>query len=173
MRSRLIVPAVVLAWLLSACSPTFNWRDVPIGSTALTALFPCKPETVTRTLTLADTELKMTMRNCDAGGLTFAVAHARLLTQAQAPIVLARWRETTLSGLRADPASVSRDTPQGLPVLPLLLTLRAARGPDTDPPLALQGVWFAQGADVFAAFVMGPALSDGVPESFFPGLRLR
>lgn len=173
MRSRSIVFVATLAWLLTACAPTFNWRDVPIGDTAVTALFPCKPESVIRTFALADTDQQMAMRSCDANGLTFAVAHAHLADPAQAPAVLTRWRETTLAGLRADPATVSREPPQGLPVLPQLLALRAARGPENAPPLALQGLWFAHGADVFAAFVMGPTLPPGVRESFFPGLRLR
>jgi hypothetical protein len=173
MRFRPIVAAATLAWLLTACAPTFNWRDVSIDNTAVTALFPCKPETVIRTLPLAGTDQKMTMRSCDASGLTFALAHAHLPDPLQAPTVLTRWRETTLEGLRADPASVSRDTPQGLPALPLLSALRASRGPDSASPLALQGLWFAHGGDVFAAFVMGPTLPPGVRESFFSGLRLR
>lgn len=158
---------------LSACAPTFNWRELPIGSTALLALFPCKPETVTRQVPLAQASRDVAMRSCDAGGVTFAVAHAALAEPGQAPSVLSDWRAATLAGLRADAATVSSDPPKGLPALPQLLVLRAAGAAGDAEPRSLLGVWFAAGRDVFAAFVMAPAIPPEAAEPFFAGLRLR
>lgn len=158
---------------LAACAPTFNWREVPIGSTALAALFPCKPETVTRHVPMAQTDRDVAMRSCDTDGVTFAVAHATLSDPAQAPAVLADWRASTLAGLRADPASVSSEPPKGLPALPQVLVLRVGRAVGDPQSLRLLGVWFATGRDVFAAFVMAPAIPSDVAEPFFAGLRLQ
>lgn len=158
---------------LSACAPTFNWREQPIENTAMTALFPCKPETITRTLPLAQMQREMAMRSCNAGGVTFAVAHAKLSDPAQAPFVLTDWRTTTLAGLRADPATVSSEPPKGLAALPQLQVLRAAGASSDGQAPRLHGVWFASGNDVFAAFVMAPKIPDEISETFFAGLRLQ
>ncbi|MCW5645606.1 MAG: hypothetical protein KIT63_26175 [Rhodoferax sp.] len=168
-----ILTALLVLGAMSACAPTFNWRELPIGSTALQALFPCKPETVTRPVPLAQVERDVAMRSCDTGGVTFAVAHAALSQPGQAPAVLSDWRASTLSGLRADAATVSSDPPGGLPALPQLLVLRVAGAPGDAQARSLLGVWFATGRDVFAAFVMGPAIPPEAAETFFSGLRLR
>jgi len=174
MRGRLVpVLSVCLFGAVAACAPTFNWRELPIGSTALTALFPCKPERVSRTLSLAQSQRTMVMRSCVTGGVTFAIAHADLPDPAQATAVLADWRASTLAGLRADPASVRSEPPSGLPVLPQMQVLRAARAGGEMPPLFLTGVWFAKGRDVFAAFVMAPVIPAEAADPFFAGLRLR
>ncbi len=164
---------VGLAGFLTACAPTFNWRSQAIGATGLSAMFPCKPEAVTRNVPIAGAEHAVALRSCDAGGVTFALAHARLGDPAQAPTVLAAWRASTLAGLQAAPLSVTSQTPPGLPALPQLLVLHATGAPPGRASTTLIGVWFAQGADAFAAFVMAPDLPHDVTEPFFSGLRLR
>lgn len=174
MRRRLALALpVCIVGVLSACAPTFNWRELPIGSTALTALFPCKPQTVTRTVPIANEARDLAMRSCDAGGVTFAVAHAVLADPAQAPLVLAAWRASTLAGVRSDPGSVSSEPPKGLPALPQLQVLRAGRAGGDAQAVSLLGVWFAKGGDVFAVFMMAPEIPADAAESFFAGLRLR
>ena len=173
---RCSVPAFVigLVALLAACAPTFNWREQTIGTTALTSIFPCKPETVTRSVTIAGHDRSMAMRSCDSGGVTFAVAHAGLSDPGQAPMVLAAWRASTLAGLHANPTAVSTSqVPTGLPALPQLLVLHASGAPPGQKSKLLIGAWFAQGADVFAAFVMAPVVPAEVAEPYFAGLRLR
>ncbi len=165
---------VLAVALLTACAPTFNWREQAIGSTALTSMFPCKPELVTRSVPIAGLDRSMAMRSCDAGGVTFALAHARLTDPAQAPTVLAAWRASTLAGLQAAPTVVpTSQAPKGLPELPQLLVLRATGAPPGQQSISLIGAWFAQGTDVFAAFVMAPVVPDEVVEPFFAGLRLQ
>ncbi len=165
--------AVGLIALVAACGPTFNWRDVSIGSTALTALFPCKPETITRTMPIAGANREISMRSCDTGGATFAVGNLRLPDPALAPQVQQQWRDTTLAGLRADPASVSTNVAPGLRRLPQALALRASREPGAERTTTVHGLWFVQSTDVFAAFVMGPGADPEVIDTFFAGMRLR
>lgn len=171
--ARRAASAACLLVLLSACAPTFNWRETPIGTSALLAMFPCKPETVTRTLPLAQAEHAMAMRSCDADGVTFAVAHAVLSDPTRADQVLTDWRASTLAGLRADPATATSEVPKGLPVLPRMQVLRAGTAAGDPKPMQLRGVWFASGADVFAAFVLAPQIPAEASDPFFAGLRLR
>ena len=74
---------------LAACSPTFNWRDVPLAPAELTALLPCKPDRASRSVPLGGETLQIEMAGCEAGNATFAVAHARAASPAQAEAWLA------------------------------------------------------------------------------------
>lgn len=165
--------AVGFAGLLTACAPTFNWRAQAIGTTGLDALFPCKPETVTRSVPIAGSDRTVAMRSCDAGGVTFAIAHAAVDAPAQVPMVLTAWRTSTLAGLHPDPASTTSQAPSGVPALPQLQVLQATGALPGPKPKTLIGVWFGQGGDAFAAFVMAPNIPAEVVEPFFAGLRLR
>ncbi|MEP6972146.1 MAG: hypothetical protein ABJA49_16995 [Betaproteobacteria bacterium] len=173
MRILSLAIATCVAGLLSACGPTFNWRDVTIGATPLMALFPCKPDDTQRTVPLAGDAQLLTMRSCVAGGATFAIGHARLSDPTQSPRALAQWRDTTLGGLGPVPVAVSLQVPVGSPALPQLLGLSATRDPSRGSVQSLRGLWFARGPDIFAAFVLAPARVTEAAEPFFSGLRLR
>lgn len=58
----------------SACTPTFNWRDVGFDNLPIAALLPCKPDRATRSLPIAGVQRTMVMAGCQAGGATFTVA---------------------------------------------------------------------------------------------------
>ncbi|MEO8543963.1 MAG: hypothetical protein ABI434_10300 [Burkholderiaceae bacterium] len=172
---RILFPAIAVSvvGLLSGCGPTLNWRDITIGATPLLALFPCKPDVTERTVPLAGDVQVLALRSCNAGGATFAIGHARLSDPTQSQRALAQWRDSTLSGLGPVPAAVSLQLPAGRPALPQLLGLSATRDPSRGPAQSLQGLWFAQGPDIFAAFVLAPGLGTDATEPFFSGLRLR
>lgn len=165
--------AVAMAELLVACTPAFNWRTQAIEPTGLSAMFPCKPETVTRSAPMGGGQRTVTMRSCNAEGVTFAVAHARLADPGQAPAVLAAWRASAIAGLGAKPQEGESVPPAGLPALPQLLSARASGTPSGQAATTLVGVWFAQGVDTFAAFVMAPVVPAAAVEPFFSGLNLR
>lgn len=158
---------------LSGCGPALNWRDVPVDSTALVALFPCKPDESKRTEPLAGVPQAITMRSCRADGATFALGHARLTDPTQTGTALLQWREAILAGLGPMPSAVNLQAPPDSPSLPGMLTLRASRDPSREPAQTLQALWFARGPDVFAALVFAPKLAPEATEPFFSGLRLR
>lgn len=120
--------AVAVILSLSACNPTFNWRETRIENTSLVALMPCKPDHQSRALPLAGQRVDMHMTACDAGGATFAIAHvnwdqaqnaaqiagkglAKDASQAEIkpgiPEVLNQWRQVTLGNLGAKAATES------------------------------------------------------------------
>lgn len=111
---------------LSACSPTFNWREVRPQGYSLTALWPCKPETAQRTVVLEGAAVELTMLSCEAGGVTFALGALRLPAGLEAPVVLDAWKRATLTSLKASNGAVAV----------------------WSPPVAVQGLrlgWVAQG----------------------------
>ena len=66
------MPRVIVAIALlsaAACTPTFNWRDVPVESTGLRATFPCKPDKVERRTQFAPGQgIVLHAMGCEAGG---------------------------------------------------------------------------------------------------------
>ena len=167
--------------LLAACNPALNWRETRIKDTALVAMLPCKPDAGARVVPLGGRNVSLHMTGCDAGGATFAVAHANLDQPGTAPAVLAQWRAATLANMGA---VSSRDVPIGLSpggragttasAASNALVLVTAHGRRKDgSTVAMQGAWFAKDAQVFHAVVYAERISPDVTEAFFSGLRFQ
>ena len=161
---------------LSACSPTFNWRELRPEGTPLQALMPCKPETATRPAPLdGGTPTELHMHSCEAGGLTFAVAWAELGDAARVPDALSGWRRASLGAVRVDPARA--DDPAtawqaAVPGATAVQGLKAQGSNHAGQPVQVRAVHFARGTQVYQAAVYGPVLSDEVTGAFFDGLKL-
>jgi len=167
----------VAAAVLAGCSPVFNWREVPIADDGLVALLPCKPDRVTRQLPLGGNSVSVAvdMTGCEAGGATFAVAHASAEDAAQAERWMQAWRAAA-RGQLAGAAVV--ETSSALP--------RAAGAPSPmrlDVPQGVAGsaapahmLWFAQERPgkvaLYQATVLGRPASAEALGTFFEGLRL-
>jgi hypothetical protein len=82
-----------------ACSPAYNWREVPLGP--LTALLPCKPDQAKRVVRLGEQELPLEMVGCETRATLLAVSHIMLKNPGQADAVLADWRAATLVTMRS------------------------------------------------------------------------
>jgi hypothetical protein len=172
-RAKLVAAAAVLA----ACSPTFNWREVPIGDAGVIALLPCKPERATRDLPLGNGSIPVEMAGCKAGGATFAVAHARADSAEQAALWLRAWHTATRNQLGDVPVVES----------PAVLA-RAASSPaparldtqGTDPAAragATHVLWFAHdrpdgGASIYQATVSGAPSSTEAVATFLEGIHI-
>lgn len=171
--------ALSAAVLLAACSPTFNWREVPIAESGLTALLPCKADRADRTLPLGAESVKVDMAGCEAGGATFAIAHASADGAAQAEAWLSAWRTATraqLGDLGAPGEAQITERPATL-----------QRATAVPAPLRLDGqkrgaapvqiLWFAQSQKdgsvaLYQATVLGTPSSTEASKTFFEGLQL-
>ena len=165
--------------LLSACNPALNWREIRIKDSALVAMLPCKPDAGARTVPLGGRDVSMHMTGCDAGGATFAVAHATVDAASAAPTVLAQWRRATLANMAA---VSSRDLPLNAATPAVLGSAAApmrvaAEGQRKDgSAVTMQGLWFAKDAQVFHAVVYAERISPDVSEAaetFFSGLKFQ
>lgn len=95
--------ALGLAWLVAACSPALNWRDVRPGDGALVAVMPCKPEAAQRDVSLAGHAVSLHMLSCDTADLVFAVAALRVPETLQAEEVVQAWKRASVASLKAPP----------------------------------------------------------------------
>ena len=178
--------------LLGACNPALNWRETRIKDTALVAMLPCKPDTGARTVPLGGRDVSLNMTGCDAGGATFAVAHATVEAASAAPAVLAQWRKATLANMAAvssrdvplntaarNPLDNQLGSPVGSPLgsaaTPPMRV--AAEGQRKDgSAVVMQALWFAKDAQVFHAMVYAERLHPDLTEAtevFFSGLKFQ
>lgn len=161
-----------------ACTPALNWREVRPESTALIAMFPCKPSRQTRELPLAGARVRMELLACEAGGATWALSHAQLGDATRVGSSLAALNDSLAANLGGDaeasaqPWSVPGMTPQPQAQR---VQLRGQRADGTEVR-AEAGV-FAHGTKVFQAIVMQPvkepALDVETLQSFFGGMRFK
>jgi len=147
---------VVVTAVLTACSPTYNWREVRLGP--LTTLLPCKPDQAKRVVRLGTQELPLEMQGCEAGATLFAVSRVALDDPAQAHTVLADWRAATVATIR------STDTTE-VPVLAKGLSAQGAsvqaqasgRRPDGQSVQA-RWLWFTRGTYIYHLAVYGQSI---------------
>ena len=85
---------VILAGL-SACTPTFNWREVRFDQAGVTALLPCKPDRAARLVQLAGQQVSTHMAGCEAGGAMFTAALFEVPPGAAMPAVAQELKVTS------------------------------------------------------------------------------
>ena len=155
---------------LTACNPTFNWRDVRLDGTRLALLMPCKPDSAQKTVPLAGQPTELMLLSCDAGGMTFAVATADVKDASKVSATLAQWQIATLANMKAEPG-----TPSAAFKLPGSANggglVRAIGQRANGQAVSSQAVYFAQGSQVFQAVMYADKLSPDVAETFFSGLK--
>jgi hypothetical protein len=116
------------------------------------------------------------MAGCEAGGATFAIAHASAKGPEQAEAWLNAWRAATRGQLgeaqqmTQAPASVQRATATPAP-------LRLDAQPKQQGAAPVQVLWFAQSQKdgtvaLYQATVLGEPSSAEASKTFFEGLRL-
>ena len=155
---------------LSACNPTFNWRDVRPEGTRLAALMPCKPDKAQRTVPMAGQQTELNLLSCDAGGVTFAVSMADVKDAAKAAAVLAQWQSATLVNIKSTQAA-----PDAAFKLPGLasggIIVKATGQRANGQAVSSQAVYFAQGSQVFQAVMYADIIAPDIADTFFSGLK--
>lgn len=92
--------SLTLALLMSACSPSQNWREVALDGTTVKAQLPCKPDRTTRSVPLGGVPVDLQVVGCESDSAIVAVMTALLHAGADANAVLAGWQKATLDNLR-------------------------------------------------------------------------
>jgi hypothetical protein len=160
---------VLGASLLGGCSPTFNWRELRLEGAPLLALMPCKPDTASRSVPMLGQPTELHMHSCEAGGLTFALAWAKVGDAGSAAAALEQWQAASLASIHASPGAASSWTLD----LPKAEQIRGSKAQGTDhrgQPLQSQVAYFSQGSWVFQAAVYGSRLPEQATTPFFDGL---
>ena len=174
------VRGFALAAVLGACSPVFNWREVPIADDGLVALLPCKPDRATpHAAARRRVGRASTMTGCRGRRRHLRRgAHAAADDRARPRPGCAAWRAATRAAAgtapRIDEAAASLPRAADSPA-PVALRVR---GPRTGAGSA-QGrmLWFVHRPSggrpaLYQATVLGEPSSAEASATFFEGLRL-
>mgnify|MGYP006377567463 FL=1 len=105
---------------LTACSPALDWREVrPPEAPGLQALFPCRPDHATRTVTLpsAAQPLVMQMWSCQTGDVTWALSQVQVPDVTEVGPTLTALARVMQDNLQAASQLAGSQTPVG--VVPL------------------------------------------------------
>ena len=167
---RFLINAAVALTVLTACNPTFNWRDVRPDGTRLALLLPCKPDKAQRTVAMANQPTEINLLSCDAGGVTFAVSMADVNDAGKTDAVLAQWQSATLTNIKAG-SSVSRDAfkVSGLATGGVMVKamVKATGQRANGQAVSSQAAYFAQDSRVFQAVMYADLISLDVADTFF------
>ena len=155
--------------VLTACSPTFNWRDVRPEGTRLALLMPCKPDKAQRTVPMAGQPTALNLLSCDAGGVTFAVSVADVDDAAKTAAVLVQWQSATLANFKALPTPGTAFKLPGLTSAGVMVKATGQRA--NGQVVSSQAAYFAQDSRVFQAMMYADNISPDVADTFFSGLK--
>ncbi|MBX9900736.1 MAG: hypothetical protein K2Y28_08130 [Burkholderiaceae bacterium] len=99
---------------LTACFPTFDWRDVRGADAPYTILMPAKPTQFSREITLADNALTMQMSACDVSGISFAVGAIKLPDPNKGPVILAAMKKGMVSNILKSAGQDAKGAPEAV-----------------------------------------------------------
>ncbi|HEX6707934.1 MAG TPA: hypothetical protein VF169_24555 [Albitalea sp.] len=157
---------------LAACSPPLDWREVRPIDSDVTALFPCKPQRLSRPVTLAGAKVQMDLVSCSAKDATYALAYARMPEPVQVSHALRQLRAAASANIGASAPSTAAWTVPGMTPNPLAEKLSlAGRGAD-GKSVQEQAVFFVKGLRIYQATLVGPEIDAQAAETFFNGLKL-
>jgi len=175
----LFVTAVALV-AITACSPVFNWREVRLEASGLTALLPCKPDRAARDVVFDTDQVVLRMAGCEAGGATFTIAYAIAHDATQACAWLTAWKAAMTNKLQAQTSVETQVEMRGAAAAPAPIQLKA-EGNDTEGrKTPAQVWWFTQAAQsgqpgevlLYQATMLGQPSEIDASATFFENLRL-
>ena len=139
--------SLALTWLLSACTPAQNWRDIAFEGSALKVQLPCKPDRTTRSVPLGGVSVDLQVAGCESETAMVAVMTASLPTGSDAAAVLSGWQKATLDNARVPATGTDRQPqtwhrPGHLP-LSSSQRVRAMGFKISGEPVAMEAVWGA------------------------------
>jgi hypothetical protein len=155
------------------CSPALDWRELrPAGSQAL-VMFPCRPASHARGVTLAGSMVEMSMFSCSAGGTVFALSFADVADPARVGVALDELALAMQSHVQSPAPAASE--PVGVPgMTPHAHSAQwrlAGRLPD-GRTVQERSALFSYGTRVYQATMLGAQLDVQAQDMFFGGLRV-
>lgn len=156
-----------------ACSPTLDWREVRPDGSAARLMFPCKPASHARQVTLAGAAVEMSMFACTAGQATYALAFADMTDPARVTPALAELSRAASANLRAEgpPSAVPLRVPGMTPNDQATRLQIAGRLPD-GRRVQEHAAFFVYGTRVYQATLMAERPDAEALDTFFGALRV-
>lgn len=148
----------LMALLVAACSPTYNWRDYTSPDAAYKVQFPAKPASYTRPVQIDGMKVDMTMTAAEVEDTMFAVGTAEAPDPQHAQAALAAMqtalvrniggtvtKETATAAASSSGSSAARNV--------------EATGTHNGTPMRLVGHFEARDKRIYQVIVMGKAKS--------------
>jgi len=163
----------LVALLLCACQPTYNWRDIHFEGTNVTAQLPCKPDRTQRDVTIAQAQVSLQVAGCEAGDGMWVVMTGRLPAGVDAAHVLLGWQTATWRTLQArNPENQAWVAPKALPGA---VRARAQGQQPNGQVTQAQGLWVAwpegDGVQWANAMVYQKKIQGAMADTFFESIR--
>lgn len=158
---------------LAACSPALDWRQLRPEGLGIEVTFPCRPASHARRVQLAGQPVSMVLHACSIDGMTFGLASAELPDVRQVDAALMELADAAVRNL-----SATLDTEDAADVAGMTPSARARRvrlsGRLPDGRSVVEhAAFFARGARVYQATLLGNGLPPEAVEVFFGGLKVR
>ena len=161
-----------MAFALSACTPTLNWRETRPAESSVSLLFPCKPDRFMRSLVLADEKVQMALSSCAAGDVTYALSHAEFSDAAHVSAAVQTMHAAAAANLGGSASLVAPLLVPAMTQNPLSQRW-AVQGKRADgSTLHQQFSVFSGGLRVYQATVIGKTLDPVAADTFFSSLKL-
>jgi len=166
-----VLASLAVPWLLAACSPAMDWRDVRPEGSGAQLMLPCKPASHARKVRLAGAETELTLYACTAGGATWAIAFADLGDPARVGPALQELRDAALANLGASAPQILALKVEGATPNPASTRMSLLGKLPDGQAVQEEVAVFTRGTRVYQATCVGARLpADGV-ETFFASLR--
>lgn len=134
-------------------------------------LFPCRPQSHERAVSLARQALRMRMYACRAADTTFSLGVVDVTSPGDVTPTLAAWRQATAANVAAGSPEHQPFGAAGLTPNPESGLIRHdGRLPD-GRPVSLRAAFFVKGLRLYQASVIGKVVTDNASETFFEGIR--
>jgi hypothetical protein len=115
LRPTLLLTSLCAAFVLSACDPTYNWREVRGADAPYHVMLPGKPASASRPVTLDGKQVTMSMTAVEVKGATFAVGSAELADAAQARGAIVAMKNAMVANIRGTVRQEKRSGPADAP----------------------------------------------------------
>lgn len=159
--------------LTTACTPALNWREVRAEGDAVVALFPCKPDRLSRPMELGGAKVQVELLACVTDGSTWGLTSADVGDASRVGPALAQMRAARTANLSGSELAASAAAVPGMTAASDAVALRlAGRRPDGQP-VSEESVLFAVGTRVFHAAVLGSDPGADAKSNFFSNLKVR
>jgi hypothetical protein len=167
-----LVATVVLA--LSACSPTYDWRNVRGADAPYVVLFPAKPTTYSRPVTIEGTQFEMTMTATEVDRVIFAVGTVLISDPAKVQATLHAMKTALVKNIDG---TIKKEKSVVMPASPIpSVEIEAVGAPGTGNgrPRLLFARFAAKDQRVYQAVIIGRenAVPDEAIDTFFTSFKL-
>lgn len=171
-RPRALLLAGLWGLVLSACSPSMDWRQMRPADWTITVALPCRPSQVARAVPLAGPPVTMSMLSCSVGDQLYAVAAVDMGDPARVGPALRALREAARANVAGQVRSERPAQVPGMTPADARRVLIEGRRPDGQA-VRVEVLVFAHGTRVYQATVLGPAVDRALTDPLFDGLGVR